>query len=667
MRSSNQHLAPAIVVAVCALATQSAPAQDPQVSACIVCHTRSPAAADEGPLPQILAGSVHKDLECTDCHESVSLEDLDENSPTPHGDSPTHVDCGACHEDEADVYVKHGRLSVESDPQAPTCSQCHGAHRILAPEHEQSLVNPSNLDVTCNRCHTNVDLIKDNPYLRDEPTKLYTGSVHGSGVANGRGVAATCADCHSANDEDGNPTVHRILSATDPESSVYHFNVPATCGRCHPEAMAEYLEGIHGQLAQRGQTDAPVCTRCHGEHRILRVSDLRSPVSAARLAEATCSPCHESVALNERYGIPAGRMKSYVDSYHGHKRKGQDVHVANCASCHGGHRILPHTDTRSPIHPDNLQATCGACHPGITPELAQSPIHSNAETEEYWTGLVASLYVWLIVATIGLMFVHNSAHWLRYVRRRSKANHIVRLNVNEVAQHWLLMLSFTVLAISGFSLRFSDAWWVQLLFGWGGGAGFVFRGPIHRVAALLFVAWAFWHAYYLCTRRGRLWLRDMIVTRRDLADIKNNVLFFLGFRATQPRFGRFSYMEKSEYWALMWGALIMTGTGMFLWFDNYVVEHWHVKKTLLDVLHVIHYYEAWLATLAILVWHLYATVINPQVYPMNPAWWSGKMPRDMYDEEHPEASLPGNPVPGNRTSHAADAREMRNEKTERDQ
>ncbi len=113
------------------------------------------------------------------------------------------------------------------------------------------------------------------------------------------------------------------------------------------------------------------------------------------------------------------------------------------------------------------------------------------------------------------------------------------------------MLSFTVLVISGFSLRFSDAWWVQILFGWGGGAGFVIRGTVHRVAAVVFMIWAIWHVLYLCTRRGRQWLLDMIASKRDLLDIKGNALFFLGRRDSQPRFGRFSYMEKSEYWALI--------------------------------------------------------------------------------------------------------------------
>jgi hypothetical protein len=75
---------------------------------------------------------------------------------------------------------------------------------------------------------------------------------------------------------------------------------------------------------------------------------------------------------------------------------------------------------------------------------------------------------------------------------------------------------------------------------------------------------------------------------------------------------------------------------VLLWFDNYFVERWNLPKGVLDVALVIHYYEAWLATLAILVWHGYSTIFGPHVYPMNPAWLTGKMPKDMYTHEHPD-------------------------------
>jgi cytochrome b subunit of formate dehydrogenase len=93
-------------------------------------------------------------------------------------------------------------------------------------------------------------------------------------------------------------------------------------------------------------------------------------------------------------------------------------------------------------------------------------------------------------------------------------------------------------------------------------------------------------------------------------------------------------MEKVEYWALLWGTVIMSVTGLVLWFDNQLARF--LPKGSLQVALVIHYFEAWLATLAILVWHIYGTVFRTAVSPMNPAWWSGRMPKQMYNKEHPE-------------------------------
>jgi len=622
------------VLAATSVSGQQTAAPD-HPTGCTDCHVRYNQPPEKGVLADLVANSVHGDFDCTDCHDNASMDDIDLTAPMPHTKPVGAIECRMCHDDVAEAYQKHGRFEVGQDPDVPKCWDCHGAHGVKPSSAPDSLVNRLKLADTCMRCHTDLDLIKKHDILRVEPIRLYTSSVHARATERGLFLAATCSDCHSAPSEDGKPTAHRILSPADPDSTIHHFNIPDTCGKCHRGTTADYWEGIHGQLARRGEVDAPVCTHCHGEHGILPASDYRSPVSAAKLAEATCAPCHESASLNERYGIPPGRLKSYVDSYHGLKRKAGNVNVANCASCHGSHRILPHTDPRSSIHQNNLQHTCGECHPRISEVLAQIPIHETATgIKAGWPRFFTILYYWLIGITIGLMLLHNIGHWYRSLRRAGRSPYVIRLTPGETAQHWILMISFIVLVFSGFSLRFSEAWWVELMFGWGGGEGFVIRGLIHRVAAVLFMIWALWHLFYLMSRRGRTWLRDMIGSTKDLLHIKQNALYFLN-RSNPPSFGRFSYMEKCEYWALIWGAVIMTITGVLLWFDNFFIERWALPKGLLDVALVIHYYEAWLATLAILVWHIYGTVFSPEVYPMNPAWLTGKMPKAMYDHEHP--------------------------------
>ena len=107
----------------------------------------------------------------------------------------------------------------------------------------------------------------------------------------------------------------------------------------------------------------------------------------------------------------------------------------------------------------------------------------------------------------------------------------------------------------------------------------------------------------------------------------------LGLSATKPAFDRFCYIEKAEYWAMAWGTILMALTGAILWFDN--TSMGYITKLGFDIARVIHFYEAVLATLAIIVWHFYFVIFNPEVYPMNLAWLTGRMSEKEMLEEHP--------------------------------
>jgi cytochrome b subunit of formate dehydrogenase len=396
------------------------------------------------------------------------------------------------------------------------------------------------------------------------------------------------------------------------------------------------MESTHGKLVSRSETDAPVCTSCHGEHGIISPDDPRSPVSPTKIAEQTCSPCHESAVLNEKYGLRAGRLTTFIDSYHGLKSMAGDTEVANCASCHGVHRILPSTDPTSTIYPSNLQETCGECHPGISERLANNPVHGVGEEGLHTelAELIATLYIIAIIVVISLMILNCLLDLIRQMKIMMRKRPTVRrMYPQEIWQHAFLMVAFTVLVISGFALQYSESWFVKFFFGWKG--GFELRGLIHRIAAVVFMMTTIWHILYaVISKRGKKFLKDMLPAKLDFVHFWQRLLFNLGRREEGPRFNRFSYMEKAEYWALIWGTIIMVITGMMLWFDNFFLQH--LPKGALDIALMIHFYEAWLATLAILVWHMYFTVFNPQVYPMNPSWFTGLMPEEMYEHEHPE-------------------------------
>lgn len=585
-------------------------------AACLECHDEPPLNGEKS-YKDTLFLSAHSALSCLDCHRSADA--------FPHEDLPP-VSCGDCHDREVRSYEWHGRLPVPDGDDVPTCADCHGKHDILYSGHINSRVNPLNLSKTCGHCHEDLDLIRKHKPLHVDTVPTLRSSIHGISSMGTRQPVVGCTECHGSEG-----SAHRILAPGNPESSLNFFSIPETCGRCHEEIEDDYWDGIHGMIVAGGETSAPVCTHCHGEHGILPTSDPRSPVNPSRLVEATCSPCHESAYLNEKYGIPPGRPQTWFDSYHGIKSSAGDITVANCSSCHGSHRILPSTDPTSSIHRTNLATTCGNCHPGISPLLASTPIHQRPGT--YRTplaGIIARIYTAAIAIIITMMVLHWLLDLQKKIRLLNQKPQVVRMNRNELCQHSVLMISFFVLAVTGFSLRFADAFWVQWFFGWEG--GFSMRGTIHRIAAVVFILTVFWHLFYLFSDRGRQYLRDISPRLRDFRHLAQTLAYNLGSGKEGPRCGRFGYVEKIEYWGLVFGTAVMTASGFFLWLDNTAV-HWF-SEAWLDVMLVFHYYEAWLAVLTVVVWHLYSTLLKPRTSPMNPAWLTGKVPVEMYQSEH---------------------------------
>ena len=125
----------------------------------------------------------------------------------------------------------------------------------------------------------------------------------------------------------------------------------------------------------------------------------------------------------------------------------------------------------------------------------------------------------------------------------------------------------------------------------------------------------------------------MLPDWKDVTDARDAFRYYLGYSDQRPMFRRFTYAEKMEYWALVWGMFVMAGTGLMAWFKVGVGEH--VPGWWIDVAITVHWYEAVLATLAIVVWHLYGVIFDPDAYPMNWAWFDGKMSIEHYEHEHP--------------------------------
>jgi cytochrome b subunit of formate dehydrogenase len=129
-------------------------------------------------------------------------------------------------------------------------------------------------------------------------------------------------------------------------------------------------------------------------------------------------------------------------------------------------------------------------------------------------------------------------------------------------------------------------------------------------------------AHLAVDRRARACIRRMRPGWHDFAELRERVRWFVGARAELPRAPAVGYIEKLEYLAVVWGTLVMAVTGFVLWFETWSLAH--LPKWVMDLATVVHFYEAALATLAILVWHLYFVIFDPLVYPMDTAWLTGR-------------------------------------------
>ncbi|HYW73604.1 MAG TPA: cytochrome b/b6 domain-containing protein, partial [Pyrinomonadaceae bacterium] len=520
----------------------------------------------------------------------------------------------------------------QNGAKAAACLDCHTRNgdmtTILPGSDPKSTINRANIAETCGRCHGDKSVMQGSG-ISNQPILAYRESVHAKAIARGNMSAAVCTDCHNA---------HDIAPASSQQSTIARVNIPNTCGKCHATEAREFMQSIHGQALARGVSRTPVCTDCHGIHNILQPFVGTKETISPTVGTESCAKCHEGVTLTQEFGVASGRVSSYKDSYHGLASQLGSKVVANCASCHGVHNILPSTDPRSMISGANLQQTCGQCHVGASENFTKGKIHfaselvSNVSTHDMGargTRIVRWIYLPLIFLTIGGMLGHNLLIWRKkLIARRRGPRPIVRLTANQRVQHWLLLSSFILLVLTGFALQYPDS-----LLAWMLGSNEYLRRVLHRIAAVVMLVVGVYHLLYLAlSPDGRRWVIDMLPKLKDMRDVIGNFSYYLGLKRIKPKIARFGYAEKAEYWAVIWGTFIMGLTGLMIWFKisffSFLARWW------IDIALAIHFYEAVLATLAIIVWHFYHVIFDPDVYPVNFAFIDGRMSEELYREEH---------------------------------
>lgn len=534
---------------------------------------------------------------------------------------------------------------------------------------------------------------------------------HGGETGGGGGMQSEHGGANSAQaavkESELRRSVHQKLDCSEchgeTEMGFSKLDPVETCASCHRQAFEAFQTSVHADSVRNEMPQAASCVACHGSHDVQAVSDPQSPVSRMRVSEQTCAKCHESPTWTETHpSIPPDVVADYRRSFHGLSAALGDQRVANCASCHSYHEILLSSNPLSTTNERNLAQTCAACHTGAgaattatsgsIPTFATGGVHRNPEITGFKIVDIAGwLYLMMITMTVGFMVTHNLIDLYgrfreRLARRREKSKDIKtvaqnteqslpsegdviipaesekvpakaagkhrtypRFTVNERIQHWALAASFITLVVTGFALVYG--WQFPFL---EAQQGALWRGWLHRAAAVVFIILSVYHAgFMLLTRRGRMNLREFLPRFRSikdficgcaacfrlgppsLADWKNlirMVKYNLGFAPAPPAMGRFNYTEKLEYFGLVWGSTVMIVTGLILWFETPFLNrfpYWAIELAT-----TVHYYEAILAALSIIVWHFYFTIFNPDVFPLSKTMITGEIDREEMQRNH---------------------------------
>jgi cytochrome b subunit of formate dehydrogenase len=575
-----------------------------------------------------LERSRHARKSCVQCHTGGTP-----SHARPCSTMTPKVDCSICHAEVVGQYREstHGTLVAQGNPDGPACQDCHGSSHSVQTKNDSGAPTYSrNVPALCAKCHRAGQKAALR-YVNHTGKQLdvvehYVESIHGKGLLqSGLTVTADCADCHTA---------HRELPRADPRSSVHPKNVARTCSKCHRGIYEVFIRSVHSPEVTRTGKALPVCSECHSAHSIARtdLSDFRLHIMDQ------CGRCHRQIT------------ETYFDTFHGKVSKLGYVKTAKCYDCHGAHDILPVTDVRSRLSRANIVKTCAKCHPGSHRRFAGYLTHATHHDPQRYPFLFYTFWgmTSLLVGTLLVSGLHTAAWLPRSLKYRKELKgagagggqqYVRRFDPFQRNLHLIVIASFFGLALTGMMLKFSYAGWAQALSRLLG--GFEAAGWIHRFCAVLTFLYFGLHLWDLLRRRRRNGLswrqflfnqEGMLFNRTDWCELIGSLKWFIG-KGPRPGYGRWTYWEKFDYFAVFWGVAVIGSTGLLLWFPalfTRVLPGWAI-----NVATTIHSDEALLAVGFIFTVHFFNTHFRPERFPIDTVVFTGGTPLEEFKRDRP--------------------------------
>jgi formate dehydrogenase subunit gamma len=209
---------------------------------------------------------------------------------------------------------------------------------------------------------------------------------------------------------------------------------------------------------------------------------------------------------------------------------------------------------------------------------------------------------------------------------------VLRFSKSQRVQHFLVLLSFIILIVTGLALKFHNSWLGKFVITIEGGV--IARGNFHRLGAVILIFVAIYHFFYvLFSKYGHEEFLLMLPKWKDFSDAFKSVQYNLGLRDDPPLLDKYAPQDKFQYWAVVAGSILMILTGLVLWFQSQALLV--LPKWVFDITKVVHSYQGVIIAIVLLLWHLYIVHLNPRRFPMSRIWIDGKITLQELKEEHP--------------------------------
>ena len=208
----------------------------------------------------------------------------------------------------------------------------------------------------------------------------------------------------------------------------------------------------------------------------------------------------------------------------------------------------------------------------------------------------------------------------------------VRFTLSQRIEHAIQIISFSTLVLTGICQKYNthaiSEWIIHVL------GGIERVRDVHRLMGAILIVESAFHVGLIAWNFGvRRQKSHMLPRWQDALDALQMILYFVGIRKHRARFDRYDFRQKAEYWALVWGTVVMVATGLMMWFPVETTSF--LPGEMIPAAKAAHGGEGLLAFLAILVWHMYSAHLAPEVFPIDTVMFTGKIPEERMIHEHP--------------------------------